>query len=140
MKNKWLRTLIILLVIYIGLGTLDAMGVFVMGTYYEYEDGELNTESSGPELKFYGELGGEDGEMGMSYQIHGENFDVYWGDANVMNGEIVNGVMKVTSFMGKDTYYCKEGKTPEDFEKKGFVDYFRLALSPVAKIMGNIIY
>ena len=137
-KSGW-KTIIILLILYIGLSTLDALGVFVMGTYNEYENGELDTDSSPVIMEFYGELGGEDGEAGMSYRVHGEDVTIYWGNAELMNGKVINGVMKV-SFMGSDEYYCKDGKTPDDFNEKGIMDYFRMILSPASKLISNILY
>ncbi len=137
-KSGW-KTIIILLILYIGLSTLDALGVFVMGAYNKYENGELDTDSSPVIMEFYGELGGEDGEAGMSYRVHGEDVTIYWGNAELMNGKVVNGVMKV-SFMGSDEYYCKDGKTPDDFNEKGIMDYFRMILSPASKLISNILY
>ncbi len=137
-KKGWI-IVIALLVLYIGLSALDALGVFVMGTYNDFEDGEPNPDSSPVIVKFYGELGGEDGEWGMSYKVHGEDMTIYWGNAELMSGKVVNGVMKV-SFMGEDDYYCKDGKEPDDFNEKGFMDYFRTILSPASKLISNIIY
>ena len=138
-KSGW-KIILIIVALYIGLSVLDALGLFVMGTYEEYdEDGEIVADSSPVIMEFNGKLGGKDGEAGMSYRIDGEDFTVYWGEAKLMDGEINNGVIKV-SFFGSATYYCKEGKTPDDFNEKGIIDYFRMILSPVSKLISDILY
>ncbi len=138
-NNSGLKIIIAILVIYLGLATLDALGVFVIGTYNEYKDGELVDGGAPIIVEFYGKLGGKDGEYGMSYRVNGEDINIYWGDSKLMNGEVVNGVMRL-SLMGETNYYCKDGKEPNDFNEKGFMDYFRTILSPASKLISNIIY
>lgn len=136
-KSGW-KVILVLLVIYIGLAVLDALGVFVMGTYDQYIGDERDTDSP-VIVEFNGELGGDDGELGMSYKVHGENITIYWGDEQFASGKIVNGVMKL-SVLGGSTYYCKEGKKPGDFNNKGFFDYLRMILSPVSKMVSNLLH
>lgn len=135
-KKKSVGTVILVIaLIYVGLAILDALGLFVMGSYYE--DGKKSDDDV-VELKFAGGMGGEDGEEGMTYVLEGDEIIFMVEGEEYVSGKISNGVLRI-DILGFHSYYCKDGKTEDDFDEFSVVDTLRTLLSPVSKLVSKLI-
>lgn len=128
-----------LLVLYVVLAALDAMGLFVMGNYYSYENGELDMESF-TTISFYGKTSDDEADGEITYILKGNEISFYMDEIKIVEAEISNGVMKMTGWFGGEDYACKEGKTPEDMDEKGVIDYLRMILNPLSEIFSKLLY
>ena len=134
--GRFILFILLLAVIYVALGALDFLGVFVMGTYKSKEVASITAIER--ELKFNGQTDKED----MTWRAYGNEIIFYDSDGNELyKGTIQNGVItyQLLDIDGADIHLYKNGDSERDLEKKSFVDYFRIVLKPVSSLFGKII-
>ena len=137
-KKRIVSTIVTILIVYVALALLDALGLFVMGTYKFEVDSELLSTESEIVLEFGGKWSGEDVEPGSTYKLEGDHI-ILIEDGDEMVGSISNGVIKVDVF-GLSFGFCKDGKTEDDFGEFSLIDTLRDILSPLSKVFSDIIY
>ena len=117
MKSKILKTLVVcLLVVGCVLALSACFGASATGKYFLWEDDALSTD-------YYIEIKGDQwtDEEGLSGSVvvDGESvllmMDVFGSEEIMYECTLRNGVLAVEEGFGEMSYYCKQGKTPEDF-------------------------
>lgn len=122
-----IRFLIFLLIVYIVLGVTDYYCVFVEGNY---TNGQMSLM-----LDFNGKVSQD--EDNYTYRAFGTTIYLYKGGVKFLEGTIQNGVI-CFSLSGEEVYLYKDGNKNLDKATKNIIDYIRIAVSPLSKLIYSI--